>query len=216
MNTFGDALRKLMDDKEVTGLQLAADIGITPTSVSRILTGKSRPRQVTFTRIMKCLCESRAEEQELIRAYSGLEALPEETAHADTRNAEEDEARVKRFLDVKTQSILFKRSVGRELAKAGIEFTADYCKGAISTDFLIEANGQRIALECRFNVHRDLERAVITAKVLREALGCNTVITVTPFDISDTAPKESGFVTATPSEAIERLQKSMPQKAKDL
>jgi len=209
MKTFGDALRLLMEAKEVSGLKLAEDIGITPTSVSRILTGQSRPRQVTFTRIMKRLCVSKAEEQELIRAYSGLEALPEEAAHADARNAEEDEARVKRFLEVKTQSILFKRSVGRELAKAGIEFTADYCKGAISTDFLIEAKGQRIALECRFNVHRDLDRAVITAKVLREALGCNTVITVTPFDISDTAPKDAGFVTATPSEAIELIRKAM-------
>jgi len=209
MNTFGDALRLLMEVKGVSGIKLAEDIGITPTSVSRILTGQSHPRQVTFTRIMKPLCESRADEQALIRAYSGLEALPEETAHADTRNAEEDEARVKRFLEVKTQSILFKRSVGRELQKAGIEFVADYCKGAASTDLLVEANGQRIALECRFNVHRDLERAVITAKVLREALGCDTVITVTPFDIAEGAPEAGDFLTATPSEVIDLLRKDL-------
>ena len=209
MSLFGNSLRELMDAKDVSGLKLAEDIGITPTSVSRILTGQSRPRQVTFTRILKRLCESKAEEQELIRAYSGLEALPEEAALADARNAEEDEARVKRFLEVKTQSILFKRSVGRELAKAGIEFTADYCKGAISTDFLIETNGKRIALVCRFNVQRDLERAVITAKVLREALGCDTVITVTPFDISEGAPEAGDFLMATPSEVIDLLRKDL-------
>jgi len=200
-----------MDRQKMTGARLAEEIGISGTSVSQILTGKTRPRQVTLSRMMKRLCENPRDEQVLLSAYESLsgENVPVSPVVDDEANAATEEARVKRFLEVKTQSILFKRSVRRELAKAGIEFTADYCKGAISTDFLIEANGQRIALECRFNVQRDLDRAVITAKVLREALVCDTVITVTPFDISDTAPKVSGFVTATPSDAIELMRKAL-------
>ena len=181
MNSFGDAVRQLMEAKKVSGLKLAESIGITPTSVSRILTGQSRPRQVTLTRIMQQLCQTQDEEQLLIRAYSGLESLPQEAVSDDKRNAEEEEARVKRFLEVKTQSILFKRSVAKELDKADINYTMDFCQGAISTDFLIERGGKRIALECRFNVLRDMERAVLTASFLREGLSCEEVITVIPF-----------------------------------
>ncbi len=208
MSSFGDSLRALMESKKVSGLKLAEDVGISPTSVSRILNGQSRPRQVTLSRIIKALCQDRSEEQALLRAYSGLDTLPEEQAVNDERNAQAEEERVKRFLEVKTQSILFKRSVARELDKAGIAYDQDYCKGAVSTDFLIERGGQRIALECRFNVQRDFERAVLTAKVLREALGCDSVITVTPFDVSDTVPAGSDFVSATPGEAVELLRKA--------
>lgn len=209
MNSFGDALRALMESKKVSGLKLAEDIGISPTSVSRILNGQSRPRQVTLSRILKALCQDRSEEQALLRAYSGLDTLPEEQAVNDERNAQAEEERVRRFLEVKTQSILFKRSVARELDKAGIEYLQDYCKGAVSTDFLIEHGGQRIALECRFNVQRDFERAILSAKVIREELECNSVITVTPFDVSDTIPAGCDFVSATPGEAVENLKKAM-------
>lgn len=205
MSPFGDSVRQLMEAKKVSGLKLAESIGITPTSVSRILTGQSRPRQVTLSRIMQALCQDRGEEQALLRAYSGLDALPEEQAINDERNAEANEERVRRFLEVKTQSILFKRSVAKELDKAGIAYAQDYCKGVTSTDFLVEQNGKRIAMECRFNVQRDLERAVMTAKVLQKELDCNQVITVTPFDITDTLTEGSDFATATPGEAIEIL-----------
>lgn len=154
---------------------------------------------------MKALCQDRSEERALLRAYSGLDTLPEEQAVNDERNAQAEEERVRRFLEVKTQSILFKRSVARELNKAGIEYLQDYCKGVVSTDFLIEHGGQRIALECRFNVQRDFERAILSAKVIREELECSSVITVTPFDVSDSVPNNSGFATATPSETIERI-----------
>jgi transcriptional regulator with XRE-family HTH domain len=205
MNSFGDAVRHLMEAKKVSGLKLAESIGITPTSVSRILTGQSRPRQVTLTRIMRQLCQTQDEEQLLIRAYSGLESLPQEAVSDDKRNAEEEEARVKRFLEVKTQSILFKRSVAKELDKAGIDYTIDFCQGAISTDFLIERDGKRIALECRFNVQRDLERAVLTANFLKKELGCESVITVVPYDISEASPQLDDFVTATPNEVIDKI-----------
>ncbi len=43
----------------------------------------------------------------------------------------------------------------------------------------------------------------------REELGCDSVITVTPFDVSDTFPAESEFSAATPGEAVELLRKAM-------
>jgi len=181
MKRFGDTLRQLMELKAVTGVQLSAETGLTTTSISRLLNGQTRPRQVTLTRLMKYLCETKAEEQSLLRAYSGLDTLPEEAVLDDEKNAQEEIARVKRFLEVKTQSILFKKSVARELDKAGIKYGMDYCEGALSTDFMIETEGRRIAVECRFNVLRDMERAVLTANFLEEELSCESVITVIPF-----------------------------------
>lgn len=182
MKKLGDAIRRLMEAKEVTGVQLAADIGLTATSISRILNGASRPRQVTLSRLMKRLCETREEEQSILRAYSSiLEGLPEESVIEDEEHRREEIARCERFLEIKTQSISFKNSVARELAKAGIEAKQDYCEGLVSTDFLIERDGKRIALECKFNVHRDLEKTRITAGIIRDRLKCEMVFVVVPF-----------------------------------
>ena len=62
MKRFGDTLRHLMELKGVTGVQLSAETGLTTTSISRLLNGQTRPRQVTLTRLMKYLCETKAEE----------------------------------------------------------------------------------------------------------------------------------------------------------
>lgn len=211
MNYFGDAVRQLMEQRGLTGLQLAEAVGITPTSVSRIVNGQSRPRQVTLSRLMSCLCQTLAEQQALLRALSGLEALPEEQVVSDEENARQNEERVKRFLEVKTESILFRRSVAKAFDKAGIPYQLDYCKATYSTDFLVDTGNKRIAVECRFNVQRDFERAILTAKILRQQLGCDMVITVTPYDVSaiDKPTDDSQFITATPNEAVEILTKAI-------
>jgi transcriptional regulator with XRE-family HTH domain len=182
MKKLGDAIRHLMETKEVTGVQLSMDIGLTATSISRILNGASRPRQVTLSRLMKRLCETREEEQSILRAYaSTLEGLPEELIIDDEENRREEIARCERFLEIKTQSVSFKSSVARELVKAGIEARQDYCEGLVSTDFLIERDGKRIALECKFNVHRDFEKTRIIAGIIHDRLHCDLVFIVVPF-----------------------------------
>jgi hypothetical protein len=154
---LGDAIRRLMEAKEVTGIQLTADIGLTATPASRILKGASCSRQVTFSHLMKRLCETREEEPSILRAYSPiLEGVPGESILEDEENRREEIARCERFLEIKTQSISFKNSVARKQAKAGTEAKQDYCEGLVSTDFLIERDGKRVAPECKFNVHRDL------------------------------------------------------------
>lgn len=171
-----------MERRNVSGVQLASDTGLTPASISRILNGASRPRQVTLSRLMKRLCETRDEEQSILRAYSSmLEALPEESIIDDEENERAQIARCERFLEIKTQSISFKNSVARELAKAEIEAKQDYCEGLVSTDFLIEDGSIRIALECKFNVHRDFDKTRITAELIAEKLRCQVVVVVVPF-----------------------------------
>lgn len=206
MKRLGNTIRRLMEAKGVTGVQLATDIGLTPASISRILNGASRPRQVTMTRLMKRLCESRGEEQAIIRAYSSfIEGLPEESIIHDEENHKEEIARCERFLEIKTQSIGFKKSVARELAKAGINAKQDYCEGLASTDFLIEREGRRIALECKFNVHRDLEKTRIISKLLTKILKVDAVLIVVPYGMEVAAKESSGLTIVELSELTEFL-----------
>jgi len=130
---------------------------------------------------MKHLCETKAEEQSLLRAYSGLETLPEELVLDDEQNAKEERARALRYLEMKSQSIAFKRSVARELEKASLSYKHDYSEGIFATDFLIEHDGKRIALECKFNVHRDFEKTGIIAELLMENLKIDSVLIVVPY-----------------------------------
>lgn len=77
---------------------------------------------------------------------------------------------------MKTRSILFKRLMARELDDAGVAYSQDYCQGIYSTDFLIEKDGKRIALECKANVERDMEKAVALTALLMEQMNCEVLL----------------------------------------
>lgn len=198
-------MRHLMELKGVTGVQLSAETGLTTTSISRLLNGQTRPRQVTLTRLMKYLCETKAEEQSLLRAYSGLETLPEETVLDDEKNAQEERSRALRYLEMKSQSIAFKRSVARELDKAGLSYKQDYAEGVFVTDFLIEQGGQRLALECKFNIHRDFEKTGTIAELLKENLKIDSVLIVVPYGMDSVTKESSGLTIVELSELAEFL-----------
>ena len=205
MKKFGDALRQLMELKAVTGVQLSAETGLTTTSISRLLNGQTRPRQVTLTRLMKYLCETKAEEQSLLRAYSGLETLPEETVLDDEKNAQEERSRALRYLEMKSQSIAFKRSVARELDKAGLSYKQDYAEGVFVTDFLIQQDGKRVALECKFNIHRDFEKTGTITELLKENLKIDSVLIVVPYGMDSVTKESSGLTIVELSELAEFL-----------
>jgi len=206
MKTLGEAIRQLMEGKAITGVQLAADTGLTPASISRILTGSSRPRQVTLSRLMKRLCNTREEEQSILRAYASiLEGVPEELVIDNDENRSEEIARCERFMEIKTQSIAFKNSVARELAKASIGAKQDYCEGLFSTDFLIERSGKRIAVECKFNVHRDVEKTRIIADLLLKYMKVDSVLIIVPYGMDIVTKESSGLAIVELSELTEFL-----------
>ncbi len=172
-----------MSRRQLTGAQLGQDIGLSATSVSRILQGHSKPKQVTLTRLMKRLCTSPEDEQMILRAFTGIGAPPTEepVIAEDPRNTVEERERIERWLEARTQAITFKDAVARELDKAGINYRRDVCEGIASADFLIERDGKRIAIECKFNVSRDFDKTVGIARCLSELLRCDRVIIVVPF-----------------------------------
>ncbi len=173
-----------MARRHLNGVQLAEDIGISETALSRIVQGHSKPKQVTLTRLMRRLCTSTHEEQMILRAFTGrlAEALGEEAVAIESRNPAEERERVERWLEARTQAITFKNAVGRELDRAEVAYRRDVCEGIASVDFLIEGAGKRVGIETKFNVGRDFEKTVGVARRLRELLRCDLVIIAVPFE----------------------------------
>lgn len=173
-----------MSRRQLTGARLAQDIGLSGTSISRILQGHAKPKQVTLTRLMKRLCTSPEDEQMILRAFTGI-GTPSSEAPViaeDPRNTTEERERVERWLEARTQAITFKDAIARELTKAGLAYQRDFCEGIASTDFLIELGATRIALEAKFNVGRDFDKTVGIARLIREFFRCTAVIIVVPFE----------------------------------
>lgn len=65
--------------------------------------------------------------------------------------------------------------------KAGIEYQQDYCEGIYSTDFLIEKDGKRIAVECKADVGRDLEKTFAICEQLKAHFHSVRVLIVVPY-----------------------------------
>jgi Helix-turn-helix. len=196
-----------MSRRGLTGVQLGEEIGLSATSVSRIIQGHAKPKQVTLSRLMKRLCVTPEDEQIILRAFTGVSApAAEEPASDDPRNAAEERERVERWLEARTQAIVFKNAVAKELDKAAIPYRRDVCDGIASADFVIERAGQRIALECKFNVSRDFDKTLGIAKLLLSALACDAVCVVVPFESDELSGKSTGSsrISITPLATISK------------
>ena len=207
-NRLGAAVRTLLKRRGMKAFELGKKTGISATSISKIINGVSRPRQKNFTRMCQVLCETDEEQRLLFSAFTGTELLDQEPEESPKPPNEEEilRLRAEQYLERKTQSIAFKRSVARELDEAGISYQKDYCEGPYSTDFLIEKGGKRIAAECKFNIHRNLEKSVAAAEILGKAFRCAEVMIVVPFDVAVTSiPKMSTSHTALSFPTISAL-----------
>ena len=181
-NPLGGLIRALLAARGLKAFELAERVGVSKQSISKIMTGLKRPRQTTFTKICEVLVSTPEEERALVQAYLNSKALKKDTAPPlnPAMEAATLRRRAEQFLAQKTQSIQFKRSVANELQKAGIPYQQDYCEGNYATDFLIEKDGQRIALECKSNVGRDWEKTGAMAELLKEQLKIEAVLIVVP------------------------------------
>lgn len=183
MTSFGDVIRLLMERRGIAGKQLAADIGISPTSVSKIVTGHSKPRQVTLTRIMKRLCKTAEEEQMVVRAFTGLlDGIPDEPEKPERPILDEEIERVTRYLEVKSMSVAFKKDVEALLQGFNLKYQSDFRADPFICDFLVTIGSDRVAIDCKYNVNRDWDRTYATVKLLRENLPCDEVIVAIPYE----------------------------------
>jgi len=183
MANFGDVIRLLMQRRELTGNQLAADIGISATSVSKIVTGQSKPKQLTLTRLIKRLCTNAEEEQMIIRAFTGLlDAFPDEPENPERPLPDDEVERVTRYLEIKSMSVAFKKDVEAVLRESNLGYQADFRVDPFICDFMVQLGGRKIAIDCKYNVNRDWDRTYATVKLLRENLPCDEVVIVIPYE----------------------------------
>ena len=179
-NPLGGLIRALLAARGLKAFELAEKVGVSKQSISKIMTGLKRPRQTTFTKICEVLVSPPEEERALVQAYLKSKAVKKDRAAPldPALEAATLRRRAEQFLAQKTQSIQFKRRVAQILEQAAIPYQADYCEGNYATDFLIEKDSQRIALECKSNIGRDLEKTVTMAEILKEQLPIATVLCV--------------------------------------
>ncbi len=182
MNELGITIKQLQRKYQLTGQELAKRVGITGSNLSQIVRGHAKPRQGTFTSLCKELAQTPEDEKLLVDAFVRVKEGVPETVVVNTEQYEQAEnERAERYLEVKAQSIAFKKSVARELDKLGFSYEQDYCEGIYVTDFLVIHEGRRIALECKFNVHRDFEKTVRIAGILKVKLNCEGAFIVLPY-----------------------------------
>jgi len=189
MFEFGQVIRSLMDRRGMTGIKLAEVIGISPTSVSKIVTGQSKPRQITLTRLIKTLCTNSEEEQLVIRAFTGLmDTMPDEPEKAPRPIPQDEVDRVTRYLEVKSMSVAFENDVESVLKEEEVSYQKDFRNDPFICDFMLDFRGRRVAIDCKYNVNRDWDRTYATVKLLKEQLPCDEVVIVIPYE-NDLAKK---------------------------
>lgn len=183
MTSLGDTIRELMELRRLSGVKLAAGVGVSPTSISKILNNQSKPRQITLTRIIRELCLTPQEEQRVIRAFSGLpDTVPDEPEKSPRPLPEDEIERVTRYLEVKSMSVAFENDVEAVLKASSLPYKKDFRADPFICDFLVEKGRRRVAVDCKYNVNRDWDRTYATVKLLKENLPCDEVIIVIPYE----------------------------------
>jgi transcriptional regulator with XRE-family HTH domain len=196
VNRLGYALKRLCDLRGITQIQLGERIGISAPAVSNIINGNSKPRPITLTKLIHVLCHTRDEYQNLIACYEGgADKLKEIPEFLEWKPSEEEETeRARRYLKVKADSIRFENAVADTLELGGFEFQRSVIKDDIVADFIVETPSSTIAIECKYNVHRDFEKTAAIAKLLKESLKIDSVLIVVPHS-SDIVTKEASGLT---------------------
>lgn len=181
MRLLGNTIKFQLAKRGMTAKELAERINLSETSLSKIVNGITKPRQANFTRIIKELCESPEEVQQLLSAYDQIEgALDEENPQFDSeRFLQIEEERVRRYLQAKSQSIAFRESVAATLTEAGIDYQGPHQNEDIICDFFIPGTPST-AIECKANPYRDWDRTLTSANLFRSELPCERVIVIVP------------------------------------
>ena len=180
MQTLGRLIKTLIINEGISQKDFAIRVGLSETALSNIITGKVRPRQATLTRMIQSLNLSDAQEQELIKTFESHNSLPEEKIEKGDPISiyQENRERVNRYMEIKARTISFQAEVEHSLSICGIDYKKYYIESGLACDFFLPK--YRIALECKFNVMRDPERTITSAKILRDKMNLNEVIIVVP------------------------------------
>lgn len=191
-SVLGEILRDMVNQRGLRQKALAAKISITEASLSNILNGKARPRQLTLTRLIDQLQPAPDELQRLLATYDHAEMLelPERPASPEQPIPQDEMERVKRYMEIKSMSVTFQDDVEKELDRTGLFFERSHRQENIICDFLLPGP-PRIAVDCKYNLNRDWDRTVTSVKLLKEHLDLEIVLIVVPYENDTTLFEDS-------------------------
>lgn len=190
---LGILLKMLMRERSVTGQELADQIGVSAPSISKILSGITRPRLGTFKKIVDALNCTEEQKLNLMDAYHGSEN-PANPLARDlfkrqnyysvqlAENAWEAKEQVVKVMELRAGQVNFRMAIKEELNALGLSYTADYAKNGAATDFLVEIpGGETVAIESRLEIHRNLAQSYGFAYLVLERMNPQQVLIVTPY-----------------------------------
>lgn len=184
---LAEVLREIIDRRGLRQKALAKRINLTEASLSHILNGHSRPRQLTLTRLIRQLDATAEEEQRVLAAYdhSEMAALPVQPSDAEKPVPQDEIDRVKHYMEVKSMAVTFEEDVEKIVIAARFAFRRLYREGALICDFFLPGP-PKVAVECKYNVNRDWDRTSVSVRLLRENLDLETVLVVVPYQNDET------------------------------
>lgn len=202
-NRLPEAIKFLMGAHDLNGKRLSKLIGISPTSLSKIMQGKTQPRPETFKKLRKHLCKTAVEisffEEYHYPRWDCISPSPEPTEALEKKifhQARLENAQRARLADQHAR-------MTKDLEELGVTFKRDYVLGDLYIDKLIdlrlvyEANGSeqdnyiegritvdyQVALLCHPDLMIDLKKTKAFAKYLRETSLFEEVIIVVPWTL---------------------------------
>lgn len=182
-NSLGELVRTLLKKRNLKGKELAQNLGVTPTAVSMVLRGKSRPRQELFSRMCEILCDGSVERDALTAAYTGID-LPDQDPSPQSDLTQEQYpyqyAEAVEMLKGRTSLIDFRREIAAVLKSLKLNFVFDVIECGVSADILVRLPSATIALECRPRSFGELKFKTdhfIGMELIRSGL-CDRVIVV--------------------------------------
>ena len=188
---LGDVLRDLMAARDLQGVDVCAAIDLSENALSSILNKPTKPRYNTFVKLRNLLAKTPEEKARLIAAYEGEEYQEPDTSAGIAAQIEEErtsvveQKRAEDYLDAKANSIAFRRDIADELTKAKIpvipEFTFEHMGKKAVCDFMTRSSKNRIAIEAKYNLHRDWDHTLGTCIMLRKGTNAKAVVVVVPY-----------------------------------
>lgn len=127
---------------------------------------------------------SSEEQQAIVSAYDHAEDvdLPLKPNSPERPITDDEMDRVRRYMEVKSMSVAFESDVEVVLVETGISFQRNFRMDPYICDFLVDLEGHRVAIDCKYNVNRDWDRTSASVKLLLEKLPCDEVVIAVPYE----------------------------------
>jgi transcriptional regulator with XRE-family HTH domain len=200
------AIKTLQEGRGLKGKELAKLVGISPTSLSKIMQGRTQPRPPTLKQLQKHLCHTTDE----VVFFQDAQQTPWDYDDGDdTPPSPEPESPQEKKLYLQARIDCAQRArladlqnrIGKDLDKEGIPYKRHYVLGDIYIDYLIEFNMHfkheasepplfvecdfyapyQVALICHADLKTGLEKTNALANYLRKTHIFEEVIVTVPY-----------------------------------